>query len=199
VRRSPSEQQHAPVRVRRRRPLLDELIALAQRFGRDPEFSRGGGGNASVKADGILWIKPSGVPLATLAADDLVPLGIEPLLAELEAPAKVDEHGEDPVMRAAEVARLAPAGGRRPSVELLFHALMPERYVLHTHPIMINSVTCNRAASSWRGRCSATTCCGCRTRIPASPWRTPSVTPASPTRSARAGRCRGSRSCRTTG
>jgi NAD(P)-dependent dehydrogenase (short-subunit alcohol dehydrogenase family)/rhamnose utilization protein RhaD (predicted bifunctional aldolase and dehydrogenase) len=125
-------------------PLLEELIALAQRFGRDPEFSRGGGGNASVKADGVLWIKPSGVPLATLAADDLVPLGIEPLLAELEAPARDDEHGEDPVMRAAEVARLAPAGGRRPSVELLFHALMPERYVLHTHPIMINSVTCNR-------------------------------------------------------
>ena len=33
---------------------LAELIALAQRFGRDPEFSRGGGGNASAKAVAIL-------------------------------------------------------------------------------------------------------------------------------------------------
>lgn len=125
-------------------PLRDSLIALAQRFGRDPEFSRGGGGNASVKADGVLWIKPSGVPLATLEAEDLVPLDMAALLAQLDATEREDERGEDPVVRAAEAARLAPAGGRRPSVELLFHALMPERYVLHTHPILINAVTCNR-------------------------------------------------------
>ena len=52
--------------------------------------------------------------------------------------------GDDPVMRVAVEARLAPAGGRRPSVELLFHALLPERFVLHTHPILVNAVACNR-------------------------------------------------------
>jgi rhamnose utilization protein RhaD (predicted bifunctional aldolase and dehydrogenase)/NAD(P)-dependent dehydrogenase (short-subunit alcohol dehydrogenase family) len=124
--------------------ILAELTALAQRFGRDPEFSRGGGGNASAKADGVVWIKPSGVPLATLEAGDLVPLDRATLLTALEAPETPVIPGEDPIMRAAEEARLAPAGGRRPSVELLFHALLPERYVLHTHPIMINAVTCNR-------------------------------------------------------
>ena len=46
---------------------LDELIEAARRFGRDPEFARGGGGNASAKVDGVLYIKPSGVALATLA------------------------------------------------------------------------------------------------------------------------------------
>ena len=98
---------------------------LAHRFGLDPEFSRGGGGNASAKADGVVWIKPSGVPLATLEAADLVPLDRASLLATLDAPAASRGDGEDPVMRAAEQARLGPAGGRRPSVELLFHALMP--------------------------------------------------------------------------
>ena len=48
----------------------------------------------------------------------------------------------DPVLRAARAARLAEAGGRRPSVELLFHALLPERFVLHTHPVLLNAVTC---------------------------------------------------------
>jgi len=123
--------------------VLDELIALAQRFGRDPEFSRGGGGNASAKADGVLWIKPSGVPLATLEVEDLVPLDHARLLAMLDAPDAPRVAGEDPVMRAAEEARVGPAGGRRPSVEILFHALLPERYVLHTHPILINAVTCS--------------------------------------------------------
>jgi len=122
---------------------LAELIALAQRFGRDPEFSRGGGGNASAKADGVLYIKPSGVPLATLEAGDLIPLDIERLLALLEGGDAADGAVDaDPVLRAARAARLAEAGGRRPSVELLFHALLPGRFVLHTHPVLLNAVTC---------------------------------------------------------
>jgi len=138
---------------------LDELIGLARRFGRDPEFARGGGGNASLKADGVLYIKPSGASLATLAPDDLVPLAIEPLLALLHAEdAAIAPEAEgsgaevDPVMRTAMAARLADAGGRRPSVELLFHAFLPERFVLHTHPIDLNAVTCNSDGAALAGR-----------------------------------------------
>ncbi len=123
--------------------ILAELIGLARRFGEDPGFSRGGGGNASAKDGGVLWIKPSGVPLATLDADALVPLDMARLLALLGAEPGTVEPGDDPVMRVALEARLAPAGGRRPSVELLFHALFPERFVLHTHPILVNAVGCN--------------------------------------------------------
>jgi rhamnose utilization protein RhaD (predicted bifunctional aldolase and dehydrogenase)/NAD(P)-dependent dehydrogenase (short-subunit alcohol dehydrogenase family) len=143
---------------------LDELIRVARRFGRDPEFSRGGGGNASVKVDGVLYIKPSGVALATLAAEDLVPLDVEPLLELLRSGDSADPDsaadgageaagaGGDPVMRVAMAARLADAGGRRPSVELLFHAFLPERLVLHTHPVDINAVTCNRDGAALAGR-----------------------------------------------
>lgn len=121
----------------------DELIGLSNRFGSDPMFVRAGGGNSSVKVDGVLWIKPSGVPLATLAADDLVPLDRARLLALLERdPATLPGEG-DPVMATAAAARLAEAHGRRPSVELLFHALLPQRLVLHTHPVLVNAVTCN--------------------------------------------------------
>ncbi len=124
--------------------IIDELIGLARHFGADPDFSRGGGGNASAKADGVLWIKPSGVSLATLAAEALVPLDMAQLLALLDVDPASLEPGEDPVMRVAAEARLAHAHGRRPSVELLFHALFPQRFVLHTHPILINAVSCNR-------------------------------------------------------
>jgi rhamnose utilization protein RhaD (predicted bifunctional aldolase and dehydrogenase)/NAD(P)-dependent dehydrogenase (short-subunit alcohol dehydrogenase family) len=136
---------------------IRQAVEMSQRFGRDTEYSRGGGGNSSVKADGVVYIKPSGVPLATLEADDLVPLEMAPLLDLLHGRAGADaearlEGQPDPVMRIATRARLADAKGRRPSVELLFHSMLPERFVLHTHPIVPNSVTCNREGESIAAR-----------------------------------------------
>ena len=128
--------------------LLADAVEMSQRFGSDPEYTRGGGGNSSVKADGIVYIKPSGVSLAAIQADDLVPLATAPLLDLLiEGGSEGDEArlpgAPDPVMRAAAKVRLAEAKGRRPSVELMFHSLLPETFVLHTHAIVPNAVTCN--------------------------------------------------------
>jgi rhamnose utilization protein RhaD (predicted bifunctional aldolase and dehydrogenase)/NAD(P)-dependent dehydrogenase (short-subunit alcohol dehydrogenase family) len=124
---------------------LAELIELSNRFGRDPEFSRGGGGNSSFKADGILYIKPSGVPLASLTAEALVALDIEALLSRLDPTAEGEAAaGSEGLMAVALEAGVGPPADRRPSVELLFHALLPERFVLHTHPVMANAVCCNR-------------------------------------------------------
>ncbi len=126
-------------------PLVEELISVANSFGADPEYSRAGGGNASVKLDGVLHIKPSGVPLATLTAADLVPLRTDVLLAALRSDAAV---AGDPVRAAAAAAQLGDAGGRRPSVEILFHALIPDALVLHTHPLVANALTCNADAEA---------------------------------------------------
>ncbi len=130
-------------------PLIRDAVEMSQRFGRDPEYTRGGGGNSSVKDGGIVYIKPSGVSLAEIEADDLVPLATGPLLdLLLNGGAEADEAripgAPDPVMRAAAKVRMAEAKGRRPSVELMFHSLLPERFVLHTHAIVPNAVTCNQ-------------------------------------------------------
>jgi rhamnose utilization protein RhaD (predicted bifunctional aldolase and dehydrogenase) len=123
--------------------LLAEVVQLSRRFGADPEFVRAGGGNSSAKRDGVLFIKPSGVSLATLKVESLIALAIEPLLELLEAGGGPgDDRGSGEVLRVAESARVPPADGRRPSVELLFHALLPDQIVLHTHPIAINTLTC---------------------------------------------------------
>ena len=152
-------------------PLVSELISVANTFGADPEYSRAGGGNASVKIDGVLHIKPSGVPLATLTAADLVGLRLDVLLDALHANEPVDEEsaaapagvGEgvlrrdasaargtdgDPVQAAAAKALVHAPGGRRPSVEILFHALIPDALVLHTHPLVANALTCNTEAEA---------------------------------------------------
>jgi rhamnose utilization protein RhaD (predicted bifunctional aldolase and dehydrogenase) len=121
------------------------VVELSRRFGLDPQFSRAGGGNSSVKSDGVLFIKPSGVSLGSLTSDSLMPLDIEPLLAFLNAdPEAGSAAGSETVMEVAMLARLRPVGERRPSVECLFHALIPRRFVLHTHPTLINAVCCAR-------------------------------------------------------
>ncbi|HUQ78536.1 MAG TPA: class II aldolase/adducin family protein [Patescibacteria group bacterium] len=121
------------------------MIELARRFGADPAFVRAGGGNSSAKVDRVLYIKPSGVPLAELTEDALIALAIEPLLGLLDRGSTSGPlPGSDEVLRVAESARLSPADRRRPSVELLFHALLPEPIVLHTHPTAINALTCCR-------------------------------------------------------
>ncbi|MFT4108799.1 SDR family NAD(P)-dependent oxidoreductase [Propionicimonas sp.] len=125
--------------------LVDELIQVANVFGADPEYSRAGGGNASVKVDGVLWIKPSGVPLATLTAADLVGLRTDVLLDALGSDEPVQG---DPVQAVAAKALVDAPGGRRPSVEILFHALIPDALVLHTHPLVANAVTCNVDAAA---------------------------------------------------
>ncbi|TRY19649.1 class II aldolase [Tessaracoccus rhinocerotis] len=121
--------------------LHEQLIRLSNHYGSQVEHARAGGGNASVKHDGVLHIKPSGTTLAALRDEDLVPLRIDVLLEALASDAPVEG---DPVMAAASAARIGEPGGRRPSVEILFHALMPEALVLHLHPLVANAVTCNR-------------------------------------------------------
>ena len=125
-------------------PILNAIVELSRRIGADTEFSRAGGGNSSAKANGVLYIKPSGAPLADLAAEALIGLELRPLLELLDAPERAESgQGTDEVMQAAVASRVGPDDGRRPSVELLFHALLPERYVLHTHPITVNALTCS--------------------------------------------------------
>ncbi|MCB0912445.1 MAG: SDR family NAD(P)-dependent oxidoreductase [Propionibacteriaceae bacterium] len=125
--------------------IIEELVQVANAFGADPEYSRAGGGNASVKVDGVLRIKPSGVPLATLAAADLVGLRNDVLLDALHSDEPVEG---DPVQAAAAKALVDAPGGRRPSVEILFHALIPDALVLHTHPLVANALTCNTDAAA---------------------------------------------------
>ncbi len=125
--------------------LVSELISVANSFGADTEYSRAGGGNASVKVDGVLHIKPSGVPLATLTEADLVGLRLDVLLDALRSDEPVQG---DPVMAAAAKALVNAPGGRRPSVEILFHALIPDALVLHTHPLVANALTCNAEAEA---------------------------------------------------
>ena len=107
---------------------LRELAAFSAELGRDPEQVQAAGGNTSLKADGLLWVKASGLWLADALQRELfVPVALAPVLDGIAAQAA------DPVTQAV-VAERNPAS-LRPSIETTLHALLPHRIVVHTHSV----------------------------------------------------------------
>jgi rhamnose utilization protein RhaD (predicted bifunctional aldolase and dehydrogenase) len=107
---------------------LGELAAFSAAIGRDPEQVQAAGGNTSVKQNGLLWVKASGLWLADARENDIfVPVRLDEVLGGIEADAA------DPVSGA--VAGELNPGGLRPSIETTLHALLPHRVVVHTHSV----------------------------------------------------------------
>ena len=105
-----------------------EFLHYSAKCGQDPLLVQAAGGNTSIKADGVLWVKASGTELAdSLLKDIFVPVRLAPLLTGLER--------GDPACEtsAAFVATEANPKGLRPSIETTFHAVLPQRVVVHVH------------------------------------------------------------------
>ena len=124
--------------------LATPLLDVSHLYGGDAAFVLAGGGNTSVKTAGQLWVKASGHALATIGDDGFVELdrpALDRMLTAADWPA-------DPKPREAlfiervMAARASPELGQRPSVEALLHHLLPDRLVVHTHPGVVNALTC---------------------------------------------------------
>ncbi len=123
---------------------LDTLVTLSRRFGGDPAYVLAGGGNTSYKTADTLWVKASGHALATTTQDGFVALDraqLQAMLTRTDWPSDAGQR-ESAFKHAVMTARLHPDKNQRPSVEALIHHLMPQRYVVHTHPTLVNAMTC---------------------------------------------------------
>ena len=70
---------------------LENIAALSQKYGSDPSYVFLGGGNTSVKNETELYIKPSGVALATIKPEQFLCINREALnrLFTMEMPENV--------------------------------------------------------------------------------------------------------------
>jgi rhamnose utilization protein RhaD (predicted bifunctional aldolase and dehydrogenase) len=127
----------------RKPPDIEILIDVSRRYGSDPTFLLAGGGNTSVKYGDRLWIKASGHALATIAEEGFVELDRTRLDAMLASrwPSDADAR-EAAFVDAVMDARVHPELNQRPSVETLLHHLLPDRFVVHTHPRIVNALSC---------------------------------------------------------
>ena len=104
-----------------------------------------GGGNTSVKgvrpdllgrAEAVLFVKGSGLDLATLEPEGHPAVRLEPL-RELRALSELDDRS---MVRALRMNLLDP-DGPTPSIEALVHAFLPAKFIDHTHADAVLALT----------------------------------------------------------
>lgn len=124
---------------------LAQQVYASRLLGGDPSLVLHGGGNTSVKIrettifgtqEEILYVKGSGWDLATITEAGFAPVQMHHLLrlAGLDALSDIQMARE---MRRAMVDPAAPA----PSVEAILHAILPDKFVAHTHADALICVT----------------------------------------------------------
>lgn len=124
---------------------LGQCIYASRLLGRDSSLVMHGGGNTSVKIreknifgedEDILYVKGSGWDLATIEAAGFAPLRLAALLrlAGLETLT-------DTQMASAFRSSMTNADAPAPSVEAILHALLPAKFVYHTHADAVIAIT----------------------------------------------------------
>jgi len=125
---------------------LQQIVELSHRFG-TTDYVCGGGGNASVKNETILWIKPSGTMLSSISAGTFLAMDRKILskISEIEPPA--DPAARETLVKDKMAEAVLPQTPGRASVEAPLHNTINARFVVHTHPAIVNGMTCSRQGS----------------------------------------------------
>ena len=122
---------------------MENLIRFSRFYGSNPDLVLAGGGNTSMKENGVLTVKASGCSLSSVTEDNFVKLDIAQLMPIFSKEYPNDDQSREAMFLAdVAAAKLPGQEAKRPSVEALLHALFPQRYVLHLHPALVNGLTC---------------------------------------------------------
>lgn len=131
---------------------LEQLAAASRRYGANPQFVFGGGGNTSVKDETHLYVKPSGVELGSLQAGQLVQMTRAAIRAFFTQPTPAEPAAREALVKQAMAAAVVPTSKGRPSVEAPVHELFPQRFVIHTHSLWLNGLLCARDSAATAAR-----------------------------------------------
>ena len=111
---------------------LEYRVYTSRLLGGDPSLVLHGGGNTSVKSvvngEEILYVKGSGWDLATIEEAGFAPVKLD-VLKEMATLVKLSDTDMVSQQKEAMIDKSAP----NPSVEAILHAIIPFKYVDHTH------------------------------------------------------------------
>jgi rhamnulose-1-phosphate aldolase/alcohol dehydrogenase len=149
----PKEAQKFTARYPDMPPELALRVYTSRLLGGDPSLVLHGGGNTSVKLrvknivgefQEVLFVKGSGVDLATIEPSGFVGLELEPLRKLRKLSNLLDEEMENQ-LQIHKIHFSSPD----PSVEALLHAFVPSRYIDHTHADSILTLTNQRSGENF--------------------------------------------------
>ncbi|MCK5111466.1 MAG: bifunctional aldolase/short-chain dehydrogenase [Arcobacteraceae bacterium] len=124
---------------------LDLRVYTSRLLGQDPSLVLHGGGNTSVKStatnlfgetEDILYVKGSGWDLATIEPAGFAPVKMDMLLKM----AKLKELDDTNMVKYQRMAMIDPSAPN-PSVEAILHAVIPFKFVDHTHTDAVVTIT----------------------------------------------------------
>lgn len=124
---------------------LSQRVYTSRLLGRDKSLVLHGGGNTSVKVraqnafgeeEEILLVKGSGWDLEKIEGEGFSPVQLDHLKRLAQLPAL-----SDPAMVNELVTHMTRASAPVPSVEAILHAILPYRFVDHTHADAVITVT----------------------------------------------------------
>jgi rhamnose utilization protein RhaD (predicted bifunctional aldolase and dehydrogenase)/NAD(P)-dependent dehydrogenase (short-subunit alcohol dehydrogenase family) len=124
---------------------LGQRVYTSRLLGRDPTLVLHGGGNTSVKVvernlvgveETVLYVKGSGGDLASIGEGGFAPVRMAHLLALARLPSLTDAEMVNELR-----TQLTRASAPTPSVEAILHAVLPHRFVDHTHADAVVTVT----------------------------------------------------------
>ena len=122
---------------------LSELVKVSNFYGKNKDFVIAGGGNTSFKNEEFLWIKASGTSMDGITEDGFVKLKRDCLNK-----ISLKQYSSDPLKRENEIKEelnlcIAEDKGKRPSVETSLHNLLDFKFIVHTHPTLVNALMCS--------------------------------------------------------
>jgi len=119
---------------------LDLRVYTSNLLGANDELVLHGGGNTSVKGDidgiDVLHVKGSGWNLADIKAEGFAPVRMDALLKMAK-----EESLSDAEMVARQRDAMMNSSAPNPSVEAILHALIPYKFVDHTHADAIVTIS----------------------------------------------------------
>lgn len=119
---------------------LDLRVYTSNLLGQNDELVLHGGGNTSVKTkiDGeeILLVKGSGWDLVSIKAEGFAPVKLEALIEMAKL-----EKLSDSEMVSRQKAAMSDKSAPNPSVEAILHAIIPYKFVDHTHADAIVTIS----------------------------------------------------------
>jgi rhamnose utilization protein RhaD (predicted bifunctional aldolase and dehydrogenase)/NAD(P)-dependent dehydrogenase (short-subunit alcohol dehydrogenase family) len=124
---------------------LDQRVYTTRLIGSESDLVLHGGGNTSVKTETqnvfgetekVLYVTGSGSDLATIDRSGFTPVRLE----ALQRMAELDELADAEMVRLMRTAT-TDAGAPNPSVEAILHAIIPFKYVDHTHADAVVTIT----------------------------------------------------------
>ncbi len=107
---------------------FEQLKAISSQMGNDKNLIQGSGGNTSLKEGNILFVKASGKKLSQAKNENIfVPINLEDIRY------KFNNHNSQDELKIIPIDNVH----LKPSIETIFHAIMPHKIVFHCHSLEV--------------------------------------------------------------